>query len=443
MKFSFQFKIFISFLIGILIAVATIAYWARYSTKSQFDKYLERSGEAETRIVEDLTSFYKSQGSWDGVTSLVSGIFSDYGVGIQLADENGNIIAQSGRMGMMGMGMSRSQPIPVDGKTVGTVFIGATGMPRHSMMERNFITDVNRSLYLAVIVAFIFSFILSYVISRKIVVPVRELSEAAEKLAHGEFSQRVNVRTNDELGELAETFNFMAKKLEDNERTRKNMLSDIAHELRTPITTLRGNLEGFMEGVIPPDKEKIAEIHEEVILLSRLVDDLRELSLAEAGELKLHLTLFNLEEIIEKAVKAFTQVSKDRKVKIKIKTKKPLSEVKGDVQRLGQALRNLLSNSLAHTAKGGKVEIRAEEVDGKIKIEIEDNGSGIKEEDLPYIFERFYRAEKSRSHKEARVGLGLAITKEIIIAHGGEIEAESEEGKGTLIRFYLPIEQIS
>ncbi len=114
--------------------------------------------------------------------------------------------------------------------------------------------------------------------------------------------------------------------------------------------------------------------------------------------------------------------------------------MKGDVQRLGQALRNLLSNSLAHTAKGGKVEIRAEEVDGKIRVEIEDNGSGIKEEALPYIFERFYRAEKSRSHKEARVGLGLAITKEIIIAHGGEIEAESEEGKGTLIRFYLPIE---
>jgi signal transduction histidine kinase len=440
MKISLQFRLLLSFLVVVLICVAIISLWANRSATSQFNLYLLRSSNLEEKVVKELTSYYEREGSWEDVEDLVFNLSSELGTNIFVLDKEGNLVARSGGKGMMGMMMSNSRSIEVDGEVVGRVSLRSRGMMgHHTPLEEKFILGVNRSLYLAVIVAFIVSFFLSFLLSRQIIVPVKELSKAAEKMSKGDLSQRVKVRSQDELGELAEAFNFMAQKLEENERTRRNMLSDIAHELRTPLTTIRGYLEGFREGVIPLEEEKIKELYEEVLFLSKLVDDLRELSLAEAGELKLNFQKVNFEKLIDEVFQAFSEKAKEKGVEMRAELQKPLPELEGDYRRLSQVLRNLISNSLAYTSSGEKIWVRAEKEGDELVVEVEDNGEGISPTDLPYIFERFYRAEKSRPHQEGKIGLGLAIAREIIQAHGGRIEAQSELGKGTLIRFTLPL----
>jgi signal transduction histidine kinase len=268
---------------------------------------------------------------------------------------------------------------------------------------------------------------------------MRELSQAAGRLGKGDFSQRVAVDDPGELGELAESFNAMAGDLERNERLRRNMVADVAHELRTPLSNLKGYLEAIHDGVIEPDAKVIESLSEESATLSRLIDELQELSLAEAGELKLIFQDEDISRIIQETTIAAKAKANAKEIKLSWKVTDGLPLVQIDSYRIRQVLNNLLQNAIAHTGKGGNIDVTGEQRADEIVISVTDNGEGISAEDLPNIFERFYRVDKSRTRSTGGSGLGLTIAKRFVEAHGGEISVKSQQGKGSTFTFTLPI----
>ena len=215
-------------------------------------------------------------------------------------------------------------------------------------------------------------------------------------------------------------------------------MADVAHELRTPLSNIRGYLEALRDGVIEPDASTIESMHEEALLLTRLADDLQELALAEAGELRLDLAPNDLADIVRKAVAAIQVQAATKDIHIETKLAPDLPQVKVDAEWIGQVLRNLLSNAVAYTPQGGQVSVSARTLGSWVELSVADSGTGIPAEDLPFIFERFYRADKSRSRATGGVGLGLTIVKRLVEAHGGSIEAHSEEGRGSTFVFTVP-----
>jgi signal transduction histidine kinase len=243
------------------------------------------------------------------------------------------------------------------------------------------------------------------------------------------------------MGELAQAFNSMAGDLERTERLRQNMIADAAHELRTPLSNIRGYLEAIRDGIKRPDTDTIRSIDEEATLLSRLVDDLQALSLAEAGELKLNRQAEDIIKLIKQAVAARQTQAVAKGVSIPTEVSQKLPSVNVDSHRIGQVLHNLLENAIAHTAKSGSIVVAAQKQDNWVKISVTDTGEGIPAEDLPSVFERFYRVDKSRTRATGGSGLGLTIAKRLVEVHGGKIEAQSELGKGSCFSFTLPVSQ--
>jgi signal transduction histidine kinase len=230
----------------------------------------------------------------------------------------------------------------------------------------------------------------------------------------------------------------MASDLERAERLRRSMVADAAHELRTPLSNIRGQLEAVRDGVIKPDADTISSLNEEAVLLSRLVDDLQELSLAEAGELKLNRQTEDIARLIEQAVVAQQTQAATKGISVSADLPDKLPPVSIDPYRIGQVLRNLLENAIAHTGTGGTITVSARQQGNYIEVAVVDTGEGIPPEDLPNIFERFYRVDKSRARATGGSGLGLTITKRLVEVHGGKIEAHSEPGKGSRFSFTIP-----
>lgn len=241
------------------------------------------------------------------------------------------------------------------------------------------------------------------------------------------------------LGELAQTFNSMATGLERTEKLRKNMVADVAHELRTPLSNVSGYLEAIRDDVIKPDAAAIGSLSEEVNLLSRLVDDLQELALSDAGELKLVRQPEDLSQLVDQSVRAIQTKIIEKNLEVSADVPQPLPPVNIDCHRIGQVLRNLLANAITHTANAGKITVSARQEDEWVRVSVTDNGEGISAAEVPNMFERFYRVEKSRSRNRGGSGLGLTIAKRIVEAHGGAIEVQSELGKGSCFSFTVPV----
>jgi signal transduction histidine kinase len=257
-------------------------------------------------------------------------------------------------------------------------------------------------------------------------------------MERGDLAQRVPVRGGGELGELARAFNAMAEAVASNEQLRRHMVSDVAHELRTPLTNIRGHLEALCDGVLAPDRETFDSLLEEAGLLTRLVEDLQQLALAEAGQLRLEREPAQVEEIVGRTATAVQAQFTARELRLATDCSPGLPTVDIDAERIGQVLRNLLNNAAAYTPKGGRVAISARHSDGYVEVSVADSGIGIAPEDLPYVFERFYRADRSRARATGGAGLGLAIAKQLVEAHGGRIWVESDLGQGTKFTFTLP-----
>jgi signal transduction histidine kinase len=255
----------------------------------------------------------------------------------------------------------------------------------------------------------------------------------------GDLSQHVEITSQDEIGDLARAFNGMADGLARLEELRRQLVNDVAHELRTPLTNIRGYLEALQDGVVEPERHVIDSLHEEAMLLNRLVDDLQALSLAEAGQLRPERQPVALADVVDRAIGAVRPRAVAKGVVLQADLPEDLPLVDVDPRRIGQVLRNLLENGLTHTASGGEIAVAAHAGGHWIEVSVRDTGTGIAADDLPYVFERFYRADKSRSRATGGAGLGLAIVKQLVEAHGGQIEVESEVGQGTQFTFTLPV----
>jgi signal transduction histidine kinase len=240
---------------------------------------------------------------------------------------------------------------------------------------------------------------------------------------------------------VTQAFNSMAGDLERAEKLRRNMVADTAHELRTPLSNIRGHIEAFRDGVVEPDEAALRSLDEEVTLLARLVDDLQELALADAGELRLVRQADDISAPIDQAVAAVKTKAAAKGVAVSIQLPDKLPPVYVDAQRINQVLLNLLENAVAHTTKGGSIMVGARQQDSWVEISVTDTGEGIPPEELPNVFERFYRVDKSRARATGGRGLGLTIAKYLVEAHGGQIRVQSEPGKGSLFSFTVPVDE--
>ena len=301
-----------------------------------------------------------------------------------------------------------------------------------------FATATNRSLLWAGVVAGFGGLLLVSLTSSRALRSVRALTTAARRMGTGDLSQRVDAGGRDEIGELSRTFNGMADALERAERQRRHLVADVAHELRTPLSNVQGYVEALRDGVLKPDAQTLATIHQQVLHLSELVEDLRLLADTEAGDFILHRERGSLVEALRECVEGVRARAEAKGVALASRLPADAPPVSFDRIRIAQVVGNLLDNAIRHTPPGGSVTVEMEVVADAATVSIRDTGEGIPEEQLPFVFDRFYRVDPSRSRVTGGAGLGLTIARQLVEAHDGTIRAESEQGRGTTFTFDLP-----
>lgn len=321
------------------------------------------------------------------------------------------------------------------------------GRPIEAELFVNYTASVKEALTLATLAALVAAVVASFFISRQVVTPIQKMMLLSQRIADGEYHERLNLPSGgdlsqlDELDQLALRFNQMAEKLEKTETMRRQLIGDVTHELRTPLAAIKGYIEGMMDGVLPAEPETYRLMHSEINRLQRLVDDLQELSRVEAGAFTLHLAPVPMANLVETVRRNFERQFKEKGVLFEAHIESGLPAVKVDRDRIVQVLMNLVGNALHYTPAGGKVQVRVCREKSEIHISVVDTGIGISPQHLPFIFNRFYRADPSRTRASGGSGIGLTIAQALVKAHGGRIWAESEgEGRGSIFHFTLPVE---
>jgi two-component system OmpR family sensor kinase/two-component system sensor histidine kinase BaeS len=396
-----------------------------------------------------LESFYLGHGSWDGIQAVL-GENNNPNVralrpGWQqtiLVNGSGEIILDNGRIDTPRVGSFYVPPsnanaasIIVNGISVGTLYLEASPIP-HSWY---LVFPIIPSIAIVSFIAGLFTLILGILLVNRIVNPLAEVIAASQSVADGNLAVRVPVRgRNDDLHALSDHFNHMTETLERNDRERREQLADIAHELRTPLSVLRGRLEGVMDGVYPLSNKFIAPALEETYLLERLVEDLHTLTLAEARKLHIDLKPVDPLVLIERVVDIFKAQADEQKITISVNAETGIPSVMADPQRLEQVIGNLLDNALRYSTEGSQVDISLHQEEKNVRIAVADTGSGLSEDELPLIFNRFWRSDKSRTRLSGGAGLGLAIVKQLIEAQGGKVAAANQQQKGLQISIWLP-----
>jgi signal transduction histidine kinase len=300
-----------------------------------------------------------------------------------------------------------------------------------------FLAATHQALLWASFATLALAAILSVLLMKKVLHPLTDMIGVTRRISSGDYSARVQVSSRDELAQMAVSFNRMAESLQKIEQLRKKMVVDVAHELRTPLTNMRGYLEALRDGVMSPSKATLDSLHEEVLRLAKLVEDLLQLTRADAAKTSLNPQEISLRKELTKSLDRFQPQFHEKKIHVETTFPADFDRIKADPEKLSQVLGNLLQNACQYTLPGGTVRIIVEPGSGSVKFVFSNPGEGIDPEDLPYIFERFYRSEKSRSREHGGAGIGLAIVKELIEAHGGQVGAESSPGQ-THVWFSLP-----
>ncbi len=365
------------------------------------------------------------------------------GTQILIADTDGEIVAATDDEELIGAqvdadSLAAGAPIELDGKLVGTALVTVGAFT--DTLNDQFLDRVNRATLLATLVAGIVAIILGGLVTWTVTRPMRELTQATRAITGGDLSQRVTVQSDDEIGDLANAFNQMAAELERGEILRRQMTADIAHELRTPLSVIKGNVEALQDGVFPLTIASLDPIQAKTELLGRLVEDLRDLALAEAGQLPMDRQPTDLERLVERTVAGFQPTMEVKSVTVTVAAEGELT-ADADPQRIEQVLVNLLSNALRHTPRESQVTIELSRPDADVvSIRITDSGPGIPDQLLDHVFERFFRGDRGRSRGKDGdgTGLGLAVARSIVEAHGGKITVENAPGAGASFSFTIP-----
>jgi len=441
---SLRFRLIIAFIAVIAVTIGAISIFVGQRTLAEIRQFEERREQIlAARLESELIRYYYQEGSWEGIQPIMNHIANLYGQHIIVTDANGTVVADSEgkllgqqRPDLAGMTLS----LPPAGGSLGTLYVST--LPSTDPISLWYLFGpIKQYVLWGCLIAGGIALAITLILSRRILSPIKALTQAARGLGAGDLSHRVRVKDKSEVGELAQAFNSMASNLERAEQLQRNMVADVAHELRTPLSNLRGYLEAVRDGLIKPDADTIRSLDEEALLLSRLVDDLQELSLAEAGKLKLVCQAEDISELINQAIVAVRAQAEAKGVSVTTDLPGELPSVNIDSYQVSQVLRNLLDNAVAHTAKGGSITVTAEQQGKWVEVAVTDTGEGIPAEDLPHIFERFYRVDKSRARATGGSGLGLTIAKRLVEAHGGQIKAQSELGKGSRFTFTIPVSE--
>ncbi len=454
-------RLVLAFAVVVLVAVGAVALLAGLTARQEFSRYLTYGDIWPTQaMVDHFAAYYRAQGSWQGVETIFVreepppapwvGSRHEPGPGsfqVILADAAGRVVydrpgGSSGRQ-LTSDEQAAARSIEVDGQTVGLLVVVAPRRPDFAgPLEQWFVGRLQWWLVVGAVLAGALGLLLGAVLSRSLTAPLRRLSEAAHAVAARDFSRQVREEGSRELADVARAFNQMTAALAESERQRQNMVADVAHELRTPLSVLQGNLQAILDDVYPLDKEEIARLFEETRLLNRLVDDLRELALADAGQLRLNLQPVEVLSVAEGTLSSMALLAEEQGVELAVRVPAGLPAVQADPDRLAQVLRNLLVNALRHTPAGGSVVVRAARRGEAVEIAVADTGEGIAPEDLPHVFERFWRTDPARTRDRrwsGSAGLGLAVAQSLVEAQGGRIWAESAPGKGSTFYFTVPL----
>jgi two-component system OmpR family sensor kinase/two-component system sensor histidine kinase BaeS len=493
MRMGLRTQLVISYLLIVVLTVAAVGVLASRFTERQFSVYVSETGRLEAQLLTALfAEYYEQHDSWDGVTAHIAELdrapwevlssldLSDSpwqgwetsderdllrlgqqlvdqvtwqqaiwtvvrwirGGQILLTDTQGLVVADSGGK-MVGeqlapADLEKGARVTVDGQTVGTVVVAA-GLGVFNPQASAFLSQVNRGLLITGLVAIAVALVLGWWLAGRLSAPARALTVAARDLAAGNWDQQLPVRSDDELGQMTTAFNEMATEITRQRALRRRLVGDMAHELRTPLSVLRLELEATEDGLQSAD-EAVAHVSEELELLERMVEDLRLLSQADAGELPLHLELEDLGTLVMATVERWQGRASARGLTITAQAEPHLPPVKVDRLRINQVLTNLLSNALRHTHEGGRIELRVKATDDSdaLIVSVNDTGEGIPPDVLSHVFDRFYRPDPARSRQTGGTGLGLSIAREAVELHGGRIWAESQVGSGSTFYFTLP-----
>ncbi|MEJ2550848.1 MAG: ATP-binding protein [Anaerolineales bacterium] len=447
---SLAVKLSIAFLIVGLLGVGLIALFASRTTQYEFRNFIfdEYSG----AFIEQLAEHYRTHGGWSDIQEALPlpdrFPFQGQGQGpgprtvnfITLTDSSGSVI-------IGGAGYQRGEQIPSDvlkegvpiksdGKIIGYLLDTREAF-RVNPSEIAFLNRVTRLLVFGAAGASILSLLLGILLSRALMRPIRELTTATQAVAAGDLGRTVPVRSKDELGQLATAFNRMSSELERAQDLRRQMTADIAHELRTPLSVILGHVDALAEGVLPANAETFDVIRDETTQLGRLVEELRTLSRADAGELTLNLQSISPRALLERARAAHRPFAVEKQIELVLNADPGTPQVTVDAERMAQVLDNLLNNALRYTPEGGTITLYAGASEDGVEMRVTDSGPGIEAQELPNVFNRFYRGDKSRQRETGGSGLGLAIAKSIVELHGGRIRVESEPGQGATFVIWL------
>lgn len=450
---SIRRKLNLNLIICAVIAIFLSALFVNFTIVNSFRRYVEGNQEKRNiRIVDFLGETYKRDGKWSknsGIELLHEAYMSNYC--LTLMDSNKNIIwamnpediRTKTHIKMMegsskGIYKTKNFDIVVDGKVVGYVTIGQYSSILLSQDDVNFKFAINKSIAVSIMIAVIFTIIMSLIISKEFSIPIKEVSDTSINLSDGNYEARSNFKSDIvEIENLKESINDLGEKLKEQDAIRKRLVSDITHEIRTPLNILQNNLEAMIDGVYDITTERLEALNEEVIRFSRLLNSLNALKELDTAEMLVNRKAFSINELILSVIDDFSLAISNKEIKLDVMLEKEKSYfIEGDYDRLKQVFINLLSNSVKFTGKGGKINIELSENDSFVIFGLKDNGIGIRKEDLPFIFERLYRGDKSRNKIKGH-GIGLTVVKKILELHDAHIDVKSSEGNGTIFKIYF------
>ncbi len=455
---SLTLKLTLAFLLVGVAGIILVAVVVRFYTQREFNKLVVNQNQQV--LLTNLVQFYESNQSWAGVEKVLRPGFqvSVQGAPPQFppngpveARQNLFIITDSSGTVVYGENpsfhekhlssaeLSTGASIKVDDKTVGwLIFAPSLDRWNPGTPEGNFLLGVQNAIWVSVIAAIGIALLLGGFLAITLTRSLRELTAATQELSKGRLGLQVQVHSKDEMGQLAASFNQMSIDLAHSVELRRKMTADIAHDLRTPLSVILGYTEALSDGKLQADADMYAVMHTEARSLSHLVDDLKVLALADAGELPLMRQSVDPGRLVKRAAEAHRVQAEKAQISIETAIPNGLPEIEVDVERIAQVLGNLMSNALRYTPAGGTITLSAQALDKAVVLAVADNGAGISPEDLPFIFERSFRGDKTRSLKNGETGLGLAIAKSLVVVQGGEISAESALNAGTTFRIVFP-----
>lgn len=453
-------RLTLAFALVAVIGIGLASLLANLAIDNEFRSFVGRSEATlqNSDLVSKLVSYYTEHRGWDDVGSILirakppkdevpqpGSLPPDrFGPPLALivADANGTIVFDSSqrRAGEMLSQAERdaATALQEQAQTIGYLVFAPGPVMTLRPTEQFFVDEVRRNLLLAALIATAIGAVLGLLFSRTLTRPLDRLTQAARTIAAKNLSHRVEPGGTVEVANVAHAFNDMADSLQKAEQLRHNLVADVAHELRTPLSVMQGTLTAQLDGVFPLDLSETAKLYDETRLLSRLVDDLRDLAQVEAGQLPLNIGAIDLKHVIVTTMSAFDGAASEKQISLNDESADQLPWVKSDSERVAQVLHVLISNALRHTPANGTITVAAMPVADQVEVSVHDTGEGIAPDELPYVFDRFWRGDKSRARETGGSGLGLAIAKQLIEAQGGSIGLESQTGAGSRFWFRLP-----